>query len=101
MADIVFKYEEMRSAAEEINNIAARYKTAANTLESDFNGAITEWEGASKEKMQQFISGPVMQYTRDTVPKLLESLASLLNSNADQMEKADSQIAENIPTTLG
>lgn len=101
MADIVFKYEEMRSAVEEIKNIAGRYKTAASTLESDFTGAITAWEGASKDKMQQFISGPVMEYTRDTVPKLLESLASLLTANIDQMEKADAQIAENIPTTLG
>ncbi len=101
MADIVFKYEEMRSAVEEIKTIAGQYKAAANTLESDFIAAIGGWEGASKEKMQQFISGPVMQYTRDTVPKLLESLAELLTANADQMEKADSQIAENIPTTLG
>lgn len=101
MADIVFKYEEMRSAAESIVNIAGRYKSAANTLESDFLGAIAPWEGASKDKMQQFISGPVMEYTRDTVPALLEALASLLNTNADQMEKADAQIAENIPTTLG
>lgn len=101
MADIVYKYEEMRSAVEEIKGIATRYKTAATTLETNFNNAITGWEGASKDKMKLFISGPVMEYTRDTVPQLLESLASLLTANADQMEKADSQIAESIPTTLG
>ena len=98
MADIVFRYVEMRQAASDIKAIAARYKTAATTLESDFIGAISGWEGESKDAMQKFISGSVMEYTRDTIPQLLEALADLLNANADQMEDADRQIAENIPS---
>lgn len=35
MADIVFRYPEMRQAVTDIQGIAARYKTAATTLESD------------------------------------------------------------------
>jgi uncharacterized protein YukE len=101
MADIVFKYPEMRQAVEDIKGIAVRYKTAATTFESDFIASIKEWEGESKDAMQRFISGPVMEYTRDTIPQLLEALAQLLASNADQMESADHQIAENIPTSLG
>lgn len=101
MADIVFKYPEMRQAVTDIQGIAARYKAAATTLESDFTAAISEWEGESKDAMQKFISGPVMEYTRDTVPQLLEALAELLSANADQMENADHQIAESIPTSLG
>lgn len=97
MADIVFRYPEMRDAASAIQDIATRYKTAATTFETDFTAAISGWEGESKDKMQKFISGTVKEYTYDTVPKLLEALAALLNANADQMEKADRQIAENIP----
>ena len=97
MADIVFKYPEMREAAGAIQDIAARYKNAAATLETDFIAAISGWEGESKEKMQKFISGTVKEYTHETVPKLLEALAAMLNANADQMESADRQIAENIP----
>lgn len=100
MADIVFKYPEMRQAVEDIKGIAARYKTTATTFESDFIASIKDWEGESKDAMQKFISGPVMEYTRDTIPQLLEALAQLLASNADQMENADHQIAENIPTSL-
>ena len=51
--------------------------------------------------MSSFISGPVKEYMDTTVPKLLESLADLLQSNISQMQKADQQIAENIPATLG
>ena len=101
MADIVFRYPEMRQAVTDIQAIAERYKTAAMTLEGDFTAAISGWEGESRDAMQKFISGPVMEYTRDTVPQLLEALAELLAANADQMESADRQIAESIPTSLG
>ena len=101
MADIVFKYPEMRQAVEDIKGIAARYKSTATNFEGDFIAAINDWEGESKDKMQQFISGPVMEYIRDTIPQLLEALAELLAANADQMESADRQIAENIPSSLG
>ncbi len=101
MADIVFRYEEMRQAASDIEGIAELYKSAATTFESDFIASISEWEGESKTAMQTFISGPVMDYARDTVPQLLQALAELLNANADQMESADSQIADSIPKSLG
>lgn len=101
MADIVFRYTEMRQAATDIKAIATRYQTAASTLETDFIAAIKGWEGESKDAIQKFVSGPVMEYTRDTIPQLLKALAELLEANADQMESADHQIAENIPTSLG
>lgn len=101
MANIVFRYEEMKKAVDEIKTIAGQYKTAATTLESDFRAAITNWEGDSKDAMQGFISNAVMEYTRDTVPQILEALAELLNANIEQMQNADAKIAENIPTTLG
>lgn len=101
MADIVFRYVEMRQAVSDIKGIAAKYKTLATNFESDFISAISDWEGESKNKMQQFISGPVMEYTRDTIPQLLEALAELLAANADSMESADQQIADNIPSSLG
>lgn len=97
MADIVFRYTEMNDAVNAIKDIAARYKTAATTLETGFIEATTEWKGDSKVKMEKFMSGTVKEYTYETVPKLVEALADLLAANADQMKKADQQIAENIP----
>lgn len=101
MADIVFKYEGMESAATQIDELAGKYIAAANSFEESFIGATTQWEGATKDKMSSFISGPVKEYMADTVPKLLKSLAELLRANATQMQNADQQIADNIPTTLG
>ena len=101
MADIVFKYDEMNTAVTQIKDLASQYRSAAGTFESDFLSAMGSWEGDSKDKMSSFISGPVKEYMNTTVPKLLESLADLLQSNISQMQKADQQIAENIPATLG
>ena len=62
MADIVFKYDEMRTAVAQIADISARYKAAADKFQADFADAIVGWEGASKDKMNAFITGPVNEY---------------------------------------
>ena len=101
MADIIFKYPEMRKAASDVAGYAKDYTTAANTFESDFLSSISGWEGTSKDKMQAFISGPVKEFIGTTVPQLVDGLSQILSANADQMEKADQQIADNIPSSLG
>lgn len=97
MADIVYRYVEMRNAATEIESIANRYKAAADTFVEDFIAATNGWEGESHDKMIAFINGAVSSYAQESIPKLVGALAELLNENANQMEKVDQQIAENIP----
>jgi WXG100 family type VII secretion target len=101
MADIVFRYEQMTSAAGQIRDIATRYKAAADNLQSEFAGACGEWEGDSKDAMTRFMTMGVNEYTGTTIPQLLNGLADLLEGNAEQMKSADAGIAENIPSTLG
>ena len=100
MADIVFKFDEMRTAASKIEDIANRYKAASQKFQDDFAQSTTEWEGASKDKMMQFITGPVNEYMGTTVPGIVSALSELIKANADQMEQADQQLADNIPTSL-
>ncbi|MBP5267499.1 MAG: WXG100 family type VII secretion target [Ruminococcus sp.] len=100
MADIVFRYDEIRNAASQIADIAQRYKAASDKLQEDFIAATNAWEGTSKDKMTGFIAGPVNEYIGKTVPDLVNALSELLNANADQMEKVDQELADNIPTSL-
>jgi hypothetical protein len=51
--------------------------------------------------MQSFIQGAVMQYINETVPNPIMGLAELPTADADQMEKADQQLTDNIPQSLG
>jgi len=101
MADkIVFRYEAMNSCVQTIRGILEQYKTAAGTFNSDFNAAISEWEGDSKEKMKAFIDGAVNEYLAETIPNIVDALATILEENAKQMKDADEQIAANIPSSL-
>lgn len=100
MADIVFKYDEMRNAVTQIADIASRYKAASDKFQSDFADAVAGWEGASKDKLSAFVTGPVNEYMGTTVPGIITSLSELLKANAEQMEAADQQIADNIPSSL-
>lgn len=100
MADIVFRYTQMRQAVEDIKEIGSRYESAAETLNTDFTNAIKSWEGDSKEALNSFMTGAVYDYTHTTIPGLMTALADLLEANANSMEKADKEIADNIPQSL-
>ena len=89
MADIIFRYPEMRAAANQVAEIAERYKSAAEKFETEFLSSISNWEGESKDKLEAFITGAVNEYIATTVPNIVNALSELLNANADQMEKAD------------
>lgn len=97
---ITFNYEQMNSAAGNIEDLANRYQSAATAFAEEFTSAIGEWEGDTKEQLSNFINGAVTEYTGTTIPQIINALAQLLHDNADQMQKADQQIAENIPQSL-
>jgi len=101
MADIVFRYEEMRNAASQMDDIAARYKAASEKFQQAYLDATSSWEGATKDAMEKFITIAVGEYMGTTVPGVVTALAELLRANADQMQNADQQIAENVPQSLG
>ena len=74
MADIVYRFDEMRSTAAKVEDIAARYKAAAEKFQNDFAQATSPWEGASKDKMTNFITVAVNEYTGTTIPGIVNSL---------------------------
>ena len=95
---IVFRYEEMTKCVASINEIAQKYKSAATQLQNDV--AISEWEGDTSVKMKTFMDQAVMGFVGTDVPNLVSGLATLLQANIDQMQKADQTLSENVPTTL-
>lgn len=100
MADVVFRYPEMRAAVTKIAGIADDYKRAAGQLIDDFTTATSTWEGETKDKMLTFMNTPVREYIAETIPQLIQGLSDMLAANADQMEKVDAEIASNIPASL-
>ena len=101
MADMRFNYTAMSNASTQIRNtIKTAYVNAGNKLVDDFQAAISEWQGESKEHMETLMAGAVKEYLTKSIPDALEALANLLDENAKQMHNADNEIANQIPTTL-
>ena len=48
MADIVYKFDQMRSAAAKVEDISQRYKAASDKFQSEFADATKDWERRCK-----------------------------------------------------
>lgn len=97
--DIRYDFAKMNAAITKIENLTEKYKNAAETFDTDFLTAINGWEGASKDKMLKLMAS-VKSYTGTQIPQAVGSLAELLKNNVEQMQSADQQIADNIPSEL-
>lgn len=97
--NIRYDFAKMNVAITKIDNLVAKYKSAAETFNTDFLTAINGWEGASKDKMLLLMAS-VKSYTGTQIPQAVGSLAELLKNNVEQMQSADQQIADNIPSSL-
>ncbi len=101
MADkIVYSYDEMKNAVTTINGIADEYAKIGETFISGFQTATSGWEGDTRNNMLTLINGDINTLLVTSIPGYVKALASLLEQNVSQMEKADTDIAGNVPTTL-
>jgi len=99
MADnIVYRFSEMRSAADAIDGYASDYGTAADTLIESLLSAVASWEGESKDKFVAFVNGTVREFAKDSVPQLVTVVAQQIQMSAENMEKTDADRAANIPS---
>ena len=98
--NIIFRFPEMNSASQLIKGYAEEYKTASTTFVNQMTEAIQPWEGASQEKFKTFIIEHVQKYLGETIPKVVEGLAQMLEANAKQMQDADVEIAKSLPASL-
>ncbi|MDR1640961.1 MAG: hypothetical protein LBT59_14800 [Clostridiales bacterium] len=100
MADIIFRYDEMNAAVSTVNGYAESYKAAADEYINKLNEAINAWEGESKIKFSNLITGSLKTHIGTTIPEMVKTLADILKANADQMLEADQAVAQSIPETL-
>ena len=100
MADIIFNYPQMQAAANEIRQYAEEYRSAANALKEKIETNTAGWTGASKNNFKKFIDDSVYQYISSSIPGTVEALAKLLEQNAEQMKKADQELADSLPKEL-
>ena len=101
MADIVYRFPEMESAASEVDGYADQYKSAAQTLIDSVASATANWEGDSKDKFKSFLEGAVYEHLHDNIPQLVGVIAAEIRASSENISKTDTSLADNIPQSLG
>jgi WXG100 family type VII secretion target len=100
MADIVYRFPEMESAASEVDGYAEQYKSAAQNFLDAITTATASWEGASKDRFKTFMEGAVFEHIHDSIPQLVSVIAAEIRASSENMSKTDNSLAENIPQSL-
>lgn len=84
------------NAVEEIFKYSEAYKAAGESFIEEFNSAIAEMEGATKDALKDFIDKDVKTFIVDDLPAAVDGMSKLLEANRENFEKIDQQIADNI-----
>jgi WXG100 family type VII secretion target len=100
-SEIIYRFDKMTDAAGKIDELAESYRNLGQQFIDKVNTETGGWEGDSKTKFSALVNGEVNQYLVKEVPAMLNGLAKLLRADAQQMEKADAQVAEGIPAGIG
>lgn len=97
---IVFDYAAIDTAVATIRGLATKYSEAAQTFQTSMAAATNGWEGTSKDKFTEFVTGPIKTHMGTNVPQMVKGIATLLENNASSMKSADDQVGNKMPTTL-
>lgn len=101
---IVYNYTEMTKLAGQIDGIADELKTSGDAFINAYTENTSVCSGSSKDKADQFVltsENSVSKLVKETVPNLLKSLAEMLRTNVSSMGQTDTDLAGEIPASLG
>ncbi|MBQ6850864.1 MAG: hypothetical protein IJN77_07495 [Oscillospiraceae bacterium] len=94
-------YPAVDGAITQIEQIAQRYATVAENFKNEFDTATKGWTGESKNAMKNYIDVAVYNYIAEDMKKTVLALVTLLENNQQQINSADSKIAESLPKQIG
>lgn len=104
MADCKIVNQNVKTSVKNIQTIAEKYKTAGETLDTEFKAAISEMEGDAKDALLELFNKSYKSYVADEesgLPAMIKGLATLLEGNRSNFEKVDTKIAESIRKNQG
>ena len=96
---IVYNYNAMLTAFNQINAAANDYATAATALKTALESSTAGWEGLSKDKFDTLVKS-VIEYLSTNVPEIVRGIAKLVDNSGTVMAQADSDIAGHIPDSI-
>ena len=85
----------LASSVEKINGIAGKYAQAGANFETAFKNAISTMEGDTKDALVEIFDKKYKEFVNTQISDMITGLATLLNSNRENFEQVDEQIARN------
>ena len=93
MAQIRITPEELREGASFIQQKEEAINQEVAALKAKIDEIAGNWEGAAQSSFIETFEGDMYPIMKDTLPEVLEGIASQMNGAADALEQADEEIA--------
>ncbi|MBQ8489997.1 MAG: WXG100 family type VII secretion target [Pseudobutyrivibrio sp.] len=93
MAQIRITPEELREGASFIQQKEEAINQEVAALKAKIDEITGNWEGAAQSSFIETFESDMYPIMKDTLPEVLEGIASQMNGAADALEQADEEIA--------
>ncbi|GHU53553.1 hypothetical protein FACS1894132_06010 [Clostridia bacterium] len=93
---IVFKYDQMNTAATAITEKEAKFKSDGQKLITDLKETFSKWEGSSATAFDNLLDGRVNEFIVVQIPNLIDVLVEEIKVSSSSMKETDDTIAGQI-----
>lgn len=94
MANIKISPEELRNAADFLEQKLESISSEVGALKSKIDEISANWEGSAQSSFIESFEGDMYPILRDTLPDVINGISSQLDGAADAIEQADEEVAK-------
>ena len=94
MATIKITPEELRSAADFLEQKLDAINAEVSALKGKVDEVAANWEGAAQSSFIESFEGDMYPILKDTMPEVITGIAAQLDGAADAIEQADEEVAK-------
>ena len=94
MATIKITPEELRSAADFLEQKLDAINAEVSALKGKIDEVAANWEGAAQSSFIESFEGDMYPILQDTMPEVITGIAAQLDGAADAIEQADEEVAK-------
>mgnify|MGYP000814790073 CR=1 FL=1 len=94
MSTIRITPEELRSAADFLEQKLDAINAEVSALKGKIDEVAANWEGAAQSSFIETFEGDMYPILKDTLPEVITGIAAQLDGAADAIEQADEEVAK-------
>ena len=94
MAQIRITPEELRSAADFLEQKLEAINAEVSALKGKIDEITANWEGSAQSSFIDTFDNNMYPILKDTIPEVITGIAAQLDGAADAIEQADAEVAK-------